>query len=226
MRLTRKTATRGIELIKEFEGCRLTAYKCPAGVWTIGFGHTGSVDGKAITSGMTITAAKATELLKGDLAKFEAAVNAYVTAPITQNMFDALASFTYNVGAGALKGSTLLRKLNAKDYNGAADEFLRWNKAGGKVLNGLVRRRGRERSLFLYNAKEVTEASPDGFKVGDKIELNGYLFIDSYASVKGKYYTKKAATITKIAESVKLRKAPYLLDNGLGWARADDITKK
>lgn len=82
--MTRKTATRGIELIKEFEGCRLTAYKCPAGVWTIGFGHTGSVDGKAITSGMTITAAKATELLKKDLAKFEAAVNAYVTAPITQ----------------------------------------------------------------------------------------------------------------------------------------------
>lgn len=223
--MTRKTATRGVELIKEFEGCRLTAYKCPAGVWTIGYGHTGTVDGKAIASGMTITAAKATELLKKDLAKFEAAVNSYVTAPITQNMFDALVSFAYNCGLGALKGSTLLKKLNAKDYDGAAEQFPLWNKAGGKVLKGLVRRRERERQLFLLNADEVTTESPDGFKVGDKVELNGYLYIDSYASIKGKYYTNKQVTITKIAESVKLRKAPYLLNNGLGWARADDLKK-
>lgn len=223
--MTRKTATRGVELIKEFEGCRLTAYRCPAGVWTIGYGHTGTVDGKAVASGMTITAKKATELLKKDLAKFEAAVNAYVTAPITQNMFDALVSFAYNCGAGALKGSTLLKKLNAKDYNGAAEQFPLWNKAGGKVLKGLVRRRERERQLFLLNADEVTTKSPDGLQVGDKVELNGYLYIDSYASIKGKYCTKKQATITKIAESVKLRKAPYLLNNGLGWARADDLTK-
>ena len=118
--MTRKTATKGIDLIKEFEGCRLTAYKCPAGVWTIGFGHTGTVDGKLIGKGMTITAAKATELLKKDLAEFEAAVNGCVTVPITQNMFDALVSFSFNVGAGALRRSTLLRKLNAKDYEGAA----------------------------------------------------------------------------------------------------------
>lgn len=225
MILSRKTATRGIELIKEFEGCRLTAYKCPAGVWTIGFGHTGTVDGKKIGSGMTITAAKATELLRGDLAKFEAAVNSYVTAPITQNMFDALVSFAYNCGAGALKGSTLLRKLNAKDYDEAAAEFPKWNKAGGKVLNGLVRRRERERQLFLYNADEVTKTSPDGFRVGDSVVLNGYLYVDSYASIKGKHCTNRRATITKIAESVNLRKAPYLLDNGLGWARAEDIKK-
>ena len=223
--MTRKTATKGIELIKEFEGCRLTAYKCPAGVWTIGYGHTGTVDGKAVASGMTITAKKATELLKQDLAKFEAAVNSYVTAPITQNMFDSLVSFAYNCGSGALKGSTLLKKLNAKDYEGAAAEFPRWNKAGGKVLAGLVRRRERERQLFLLNADEVTKTSLDGFRVGDRVELNGYLYVDSYASIKGKYYTKKQAKITKIAESVNLRKAPYLLDGGLGWARAADITK-
>lgn len=223
--MTRKTATRGIELIKEFEGCRLTAYKCPAGVWTIGYGHTGTVDGKAVASGMTITAAKATELLKKDLARFEAAVNSYVTAPITQNMFDALVSFAYNCGSGALKGSTLLKKLNAKDYDGAAAQFPLWNKAGGKVLNGLVRRRAREQQLFLYKAEEVTQTSPDGFKVGDSVVLNGYLYVDSYASIKGKYCTNRKAKITKIAESVNLRKAPYLLDNGLGWARADDLSK-
>lgn len=223
--MTRKTATRGIELIKEFEGCRLTAYKCPAGVWTIGYGHTGTVDGKAVASGMTITAAKATQLLKSDLAKFEAAVNSYVTAPITQNMFDALVSFTYNCGAGALKSSTLLKKLNARDYDGSAAEFPKWNKAGGKVLNGLVRRRERERQLFLYKAEEVTKTSPDGFKVGDSVILNGYLYVDSYASIKGKYMTNKKAKITKIAESVNLRKAPYLLDNGLGWATVESLKK-
>lgn len=222
--MTRKTATKGIELIKEFEGCRLTAYKCPAGVWTIGYGHTGMVDGKAIASGMTITAAKATELLRKDLATFEAAVNSYVTAPITQNMFDALVSFAFNCGAGALKGSTLLKKLNAKDYNGAAAEFARWNKAGGKVLAGLTRRRRMESILFLTGAAAVIE-NDKNFAVGDTVTLNGYLYIDSYASVKGKYMTNKRAKITKIAPSVNLRKAPYLLDNGLGWAREDDLTK-
>lgn len=223
--MTRKTATKGIDLIKEFEGCRLTAYKCPAGVWTIGYGHTGKVDGKAVASGMAISAAKATELLKADLATYEAAVNSYVTAPITQNMFDALVSFAFNCGAGALKGSTLLKKLNAKDYSGAAAEFPKWNKAGGVVLNGLIRRREREQQLFLYKHEEVTQISPDGFRVGDSVVLNGYLYVDSYASIKGKYCTNRKAKITKIAESVNLRKAPYLLDNGLGWARGDDLEK-
>lgn len=223
--MTRKTATRGVELIKEFEGCRLTAYLCPAGVWTIGYGHTGKVDGKVITVGMTITAKKATELLKSDLATFEAAVNSYVTVPITQNMFDALVSFAYNCGAGALKGSTLLKKLNAKDYDGAAAELPKWNKAAGKVLNGLVRRREREKQLFLHNHEEVTKTSPDGFRVGDSVVLNGYLYVDSYASIKGKYCTNRKAKITKIAESVNMRKAPYLLDAGLGWARGESLTK-
>lgn len=223
--MTRKTATKGIELIKEFEGCRLTAYKCPAGVWTIGYGHTGMVDGKLIASGMTITAAKATELLKKDLAEFEAAVNGCVTAPITQNMFDALVSFSFNVGAGALRRSTLLKKLNAKDYDGAADELPKWNKAGGKVLNGLVRRRMAERELFLTGVSEVIKMPSRGFSVGDSVVLNGYLYVDSYASIKGKYMTNKKAKIAKIAPNANLRKAPYLLDNGIGWVRADDIKK-
>ena len=203
----------------------MTAYKCPAGVWTIGYGHTGTVDGKLIGSGMTISAAKATELLKKDLASFEAAVNGCVTAPITQNMFDALVSFSFNVGAGALRRSALLRKLNAKDYNGAADEFPLWNKAGGKVLNGLVRRRMAEKELFLAGASEVMKKPSAGFSVGDSVVLNGYLYVDSYASIKGKYMTNKKAKITKIAANSNLRKAPYLLDNGLGWVRAYDIKK-
>ena len=223
--MTRKTAANGIELIKSFEGLRLTAYKCPAGVWTIGYGYTGLVDGKLITSGMTITAAKATELLKKDLASFEAAVNGCVTAPITQNMFDALVSFAFNVGAGALRRSTLLKKLNAKDYSGAADELPKWNKAGGKVLNGLVRRRMAEKELFMLGAAELDKKPSAGFSVGDSVILNGYLYVDSYASIKGKYMTNKKAKITKIAPNSNLRKAPYLLDNGLGWVRAADIKR-
>lgn len=223
--MTNKTGTRGINLIKEFEGCRLTAYKCPAGVWTIGYGHTGTVDGKAVSSGMTITAAKATELLKADLSKYEAAVNSYVTVPINQNIFDALVSFSFNVGSNALKSSTLLKKLNSKDYNGAAAEFPKWNKAGGTVLNGLVRRRKAEQELFVLGVKELNKKPSTGFCVGDSVIINGYIYVDSYASIKGKYLKNERAKITKIAPNSNLRKAPYLLNNGLGWARAADIKK-
>lgn len=134
----------GINLIKQFEGCILTAYKCPAGVWTIGYGHT-----KNVKSGMKITSSKATELLIDDLKTYESYVNKYVKVKLNQNQFDALVSFTFNCGAGALKSSTLLKKLNKGDYTGAANELLRWNKASGKVLAGLTRRRKAEKALFL-----------------------------------------------------------------------------
>lgn len=141
--------TKGIKLIQSFEGCRLKGYVCPAGKLTIGYGHTGLVDGKAIYVGMKISKAKAIELLKKDLDRFENAVNELVDVKITQNQFDALTSFAYNCGEGNLKSSTLLRKVNTKDFKDAADEFLKWNKGGGKVLLGLTRRRKAERSLFL-----------------------------------------------------------------------------
>ena len=139
-----KTSQKGIDLIKKYEGCRLTAYLCPANVWTIGYGHT-----KGVKRGQVITQEQAEELLRQDLVKYESAVDAYVRVPITQNQYDALVSFAYNCGTGALKTSTLLKKLNARDYTGAGDEFLKWNKGGGKVLAGLVRRRAEERELFL-----------------------------------------------------------------------------
>ena len=139
-----KTSDVGIELIKKYEGCVLKAYKCPSGVWTIGYGHTNGVK-----SGMQITKAQALDYLKQDLSVFEKAVTNYVKVPLNQNQFDALVSFSFNCGAGALKTSTLLQKLNSSDYNGAANEFLKWNKSKGKVLNGLVRRRQEEKELFL-----------------------------------------------------------------------------
>jgi lysozyme len=139
-----KTSKNGINLIKKYEGCYLKAYKCPANVWTIGYGRT-----KGVKQGMKITKAKAEAHLKDDLVTFENAVDKYVKVPINQNQFDALVSFSFNCGTGALKTSTLLRNLNKKDYSGAANEFLRWNKANGKVLNGLTKRRKEERTLFL-----------------------------------------------------------------------------
>ncbi|HHT3785809.1 lysozyme [Enterobacter roggenkampii] len=144
-----QTSDKGIALIKQFEGCKLTAYQDSVGVWTIGYGWTKPVDGKPIRAGMTINQETAERLLKTGLVSYESDVSRLVKVGLTQGQFDALVSFTYNLGARSLSTSTLLRKLNTGDYAGAADEFLRWNKAGGKVLNGLTRRREAERALFL-----------------------------------------------------------------------------
>lgn len=141
---TQKINADGIRLIKSFEGLRLTAYQDSVGVWTIGYGTT-----RGVTPGMTISTAQAEQFLRQDVAKFEEAIRTSVKVPLNDNQFSALVVFTYNVGSGAFRNSTLLKKLNAKDYTGAADEFLRWNKAGGKVLAGLTRRRNAERALFL-----------------------------------------------------------------------------
>jgi lysozyme len=133
----------GINLIKSFEGCRLTAYKDVAGVLTIGYGHTSGV-----RSGQTITQAQADALLVQDLKKFCDTVNANIRVPINQYQFDALVSFAYNVGATAFKTSTLLEMLNKKDYHGASNQFLLWVHAKGKVVQGLVNRRKAEKALF------------------------------------------------------------------------------
>lgn len=139
-----KTSDKGLILIKSFEGFRGRAYKCPAGVWTIGYGHTGP----EVKSGSVITEWQGGELLKKDVARFEKAIDNVVKVPLNQNQFDALVSFVFNIGEGAFGKSTLLKLLNAKDYTGAAAQFPRWNKGGGKVLPGLVNRRAAERKLF------------------------------------------------------------------------------
>ena len=135
----------GLDLIRKFEGLRLDTYDCPAGKLTIGYGHTGS----DVKPGLIIDAEKATALLMEDVKRFEKSVNELVKVPMTQGMFDALVSFSYNLGAGSLQSSTLLKKLNADDKQGAADEFLKWNKAKGKPLAGLTARREGERELFF-----------------------------------------------------------------------------
>ena len=143
-----KTSSNGTALIREFEGFVANAYLCPAKVWTIGIGTTIYPNGTKIKKGDTCTLDQAHEYLAHDMIEFEKTVNDSVKVPLSQNQFDALVSLTYNIGSTAFKNSTLLKKLNAKDYAGAADQFLVWNKGGGKVLKGLVRRREAERALF------------------------------------------------------------------------------
>ena len=130
----------GLNMVKKYEGLFTKAYVCPAGVLTIGYGHTGP----DVKPGQRITEAQAEQLLRQDMSKFEAAVKRQVKVPLTQGQFDALTSFTFNCGEGALKKSTLLKKLNAGDYAGAQAEFQKWNKGGGRVLPGLVKRRAEE----------------------------------------------------------------------------------
>ena len=144
-----QVSNKGISLIKQFEGCKLKAYQDSVGVWTIGYGWTQPVDGRKIGPGMVIDQATAERLLKCGLVQYEQGVNQLVKVIITQGQFDALVSFAYNLGLRSLSTSTLLRKLNAGDKQGAADEFGKWVNAGGVRLNGLVKRRAAERELFL-----------------------------------------------------------------------------
>ncbi len=134
----------GIELIKHFEGCFLKPYLCPAGVLTVGYGHTGP----DVIKGKSITAKEAEELLKKDLLKFSKAISERVKVSTNDNQFSALVSLTYNIGLGNLYMSTLLKLLNRGDYVGAGNEFLKWNRANGKVLVGLTKRREAERILY------------------------------------------------------------------------------
>lgn len=136
---------RGLGLIKRFEGLKLEAYLCPAGVPTIGYGHTGP----EVKLGMVVSEVGAEALLKVDLGKFERGVSSAVKVLITEDQFSALVSFSYNVGLGNFESSSLLRFLNNKQFGKAADEFPKWNKARGMILPGLVRRRAAEQELFL-----------------------------------------------------------------------------
>jgi lysozyme len=133
----------GINLIKSFEGCRLSAYQDVGGVWTIGYGHTAGV-----RSNDVISQEQAESLLKSDIESFANAVNDLVHVPLNQYQFDSLVSFTYNVGIHAFATSTLLQMLNAGDYSGASNQFDLWVHAGQKVIQGLVTRRNAEKTLF------------------------------------------------------------------------------
>ena len=178
-----KINAEGLELIKSFEGCKLTAYKCPAGVWTIGYGHT-----IGVYEGMVISQEQADNMLKSDIKKYEKYVTDNVKLELTENQFSALVSFTYNCGVGNLR--TLIKNRNV-DQIGKA--ILLYNKANGKVLNGLVRRREAERELFLKGslsktleqiAKEVIDGKwGNGAERKNKLTQAGYNYFEIQAIV-------------------------------------------
>lgn len=142
------TSPSGVDLICDFEGKRLNAYDDGVGIWTIGFGTTVYPNGIKVKKGDTCTEAQAKAYMANDLKKFEATVNDAVKAPINQNQFDALVSLAYNIGSSAFKNSTLVKKLNAGDIHGAANQFDVWVNAGGKRMQGLSNRRKVEKELF------------------------------------------------------------------------------
>ena len=143
-----KTSEKGLQFIRREEGERLTAYADIIGVWTIGVGHTGAVDDKPVAKGMVISADKSRELLSADLLKFESAITRLVKVPLKQYEFDALVSLVFNIGETNFARSTLLKKLNANDFKGAAEQFLAWKNAGGRPVQGLLNRRKREKDMF------------------------------------------------------------------------------
>lgn len=141
-------SSNGIAKLKSEEGEKLKAYLDSRGIPTVGVGHTGMVDGKPVAIGIVISQNKSTELLLQDIQWVEQTIHSLVKVTLTQNQYDALCSLIFNIGSSAFSGSTVLRKLNSKDYSGAADAFLMWKKAGTN-MNILLPRRQRERELFL-----------------------------------------------------------------------------
>ena len=143
-----KVSSKGLELIKEFEGFSSVAYLCSAKKATIGYGNTFWEDGTPVKIGDQISKERAETLLKHVVDNFSVAVEVDIKIEVSQNQFVAMVSLAYNIGLGAFKNSTLLRQLNRGNFVGASQEFLRWDKSNGKPLLGLTRRREREKLLF------------------------------------------------------------------------------
>lgn len=155
-----KMVKAGIDLIKNFEGFRAKAYKCPAGVWTIGFGHTSAAGKPDVKPGMTISKAEGERILLSDLRQYEQGVRDALIVDLTPEQFSACVSLAYNIGVPAFKKSSVLRFCNARRWRDAADAFALWNKAGGRVLPGLVRRRAEEAALFAKGGSPKDEIRP------------------------------------------------------------------
>jgi len=175
-----------LDLIKQYEGCKLTAYQDIVGIWTIGYGTTAMADlGITPAKGMTITQERAEDLLRQGVDKFAATVDAMITTKVNQNERGACVCLAYNIGTGAFAKSTVLRELNAGNKDKAAAAFRMWNKAGGEVIRGLVNRREAEIKLFLtpVSADMHTVTTPEGAKTQSTLSI---LFNAVLALFKGK----------------------------------------
>jgi lysozyme len=156
-----KTSSNGLQLIRKYEGCKTTPYRCPAGLYTVGYGH---VIGNGLQLpdqfNRTFSLGEIDELLRTDLARFEQGVLRYCPVYLTQSQFDALVSFSFNLGLGVLQRSTLRQKILRKDGEGAAKEILRYDKVGGRPLKGLTRRRQAEYRLFTAPTDQIPSLAP------------------------------------------------------------------
>jgi lysozyme len=155
-----KMTKQGLDLIKEFEGFRAKAYRCPASVWTIGYGHTSMAGKPDVKPGMVISKAEGDRILMNDLRVYEAGVRSAIKVNLTPNQYSACVSLCYNIGVGAFRRSSVARFCNRSQWKNAADAFALWNKAGGRVLPGLVRRRAAEAALFLKSSNARDEIRP------------------------------------------------------------------
>lgn len=226
--MTRRLNEAGLALIKQWEGCRLTAYRDPAGVWTIGYGHTDAAGPPRVTPGLTLTQAEAEALLRADLARFEAAVEAAVTVPLTDNQFAALVSFCFNVGPANFRRSTLLKRLNAGDDGTVPAELAKWTRAGGKALAGLANRRAAEAGLWARGAAVASNyvAPSAGLRPAGSMEGRGTLAASLGAA--GALVTQAAGQISPLAPLSELARPAFvaltLLGLGLAlyglWRRA------
>lgn len=171
-----------VALVKKFEGLYLTGYLCPAGVPTIGYGHTG----KGVKVGMRIDEAQAEDWLETDLEDAAAAVDRLVRVPLNERQRGALASFTFNVGAGAFGKSTLLRRLNAGEYDAVPSELARWNRGGGRVLPGLVKRRATEGALWLGGADAPAERMPQQVEQVAAVPSGWSVILDGLGALLGR----------------------------------------
>lgn len=160
--MARRINAAGLSLIKSFEGFEPRWYRDPVGIWTIGYGHTDAAGTPkhAASEGLNLSEAAATALLADDLGQYEAAVEKSVRVPLNDNQFAALVSFTYNLGSGALAKSTLVKRLNAGDYAAVPSELAKWDKAKGKTLKGLTRRRAAEAALFVKAGSTAPAPAP------------------------------------------------------------------
>lgn len=162
----------GEDLIERFEGLSLTWYKCPAGVWTIGYGHTGAIGAPAYRVGQRITQAEANSILASDLRSTEAGVSKLLKRPLPINKYDAVVSLAYNIGVGAFGGSHLLEFVNNGDFASASAQFLLWDRSGGRVLPGLVQRRRAEQLLFnTPNANPKNQPAGSRFDMPRKVDV-------------------------------------------------------
>jgi len=209
----------GMELVKRFEGLKLNAYLCPAGIWTIGYGHT-----KGVAQGDRIDEIEANQLLADDLKACGEQVEKYVRVPLHDNQFAALASFVFNVGAGSLAASTLLRRLNSGDYDCVPSELGKWVKAtnpatGRKVaLPGLVRRRAAEGELWLSGNADPFLSNPD---MPQKVEIDDDRLTYKVTARGGLRVRSGAGTDFDVLKVLPRDSNVYIVREKDGWAAID-----